>query len=252
MFATIALMNAKSMTTKLYLVLFSRIGLVLGIQLIIALFFYLFGVKNSWRMAADWWVAGLTLANILGLVIVTYSLKNESLNLRSLWELSKIKTEKAKDIQWFFLAAIVSMPLAMLPNLLIGTALWGSSQIGADMMFRALPLWGAIAILLIFPITQGLAELTLYFGYVMPRLERYLKNSIWPLVICSSVLALQHVFMPLLFDWKFIAWRALMFLPFAFWVGFVIQRRPRTLPYMMVLHAFIDVSIPIMILVASV
>jgi hypothetical protein len=38
-------------------------------------------------------------------------------------------------------------------------------------------------------------------------------------------------------------WRFLIFLPFALWVGLIVRWRPRLLPYMMVIHALMDVSL---------
>lgn len=43
-----------------------------------------------------------------------------------------------------------------------------------------------------------------------------------------------------------------MFLPFALWLGWVIDRRPTVLPYLAVPHGLIDLSLPILVLTASV
>ena len=67
--------------------------------------------------------------------------------------------------------------------------------------------------------------------------------------LCSPLL--MTFLLPLLFDWRFVAWRALMFLPFALWMGFVIHRRPTTLPYLVIGHALLDLSLPILVLIAS-
>ena len=48
--------------------------------------------------------------------------------------------------------------------------------------------------------------------------------------VTAFVLSTQHVFLPTLFDWRFIAWRGLMILPFALWFGFALDRRPRPCP----------------------
>jgi hypothetical protein len=59
------------------------------------------------------------------------------------------------------------------------------------------------------------------------------------------------VFLPLLFDWRFVVWRGLMFLPFAFWIGFAIFRRRSTLPFLAVAHGLLDASLPLLVLSAS-
>jgi membrane protease YdiL (CAAX protease family) len=42
-------------------------------------------------------------------------------------------------------------------------------------------------------------------------------------------------------------WRFGMFLPFAVFLGYVIDRRPSLLPYMMVVHGLLDLQLPIML-----
>lgn len=53
------------------------------------------------------------------------------------------------------------------------------------------------------------------------------------------------MFLPLLPDARFIAWRLLMFVPFALWIGFVADRRPTALPYLMLGHALLDSTPPL-------
>jgi hypothetical protein len=234
---------------RVLIALFARPVLAVAFQSIFALVFLLSGSQEPWRRGADWWVLGITLVNITCLILLSRFMKVEHLQLRSLWRWDK--TERQADLKWLALSLVVSGPLVFMPNFVIGNMLWGSAQVGADLSFRALPVWTAVGLLIVFPVTQALAELTTYFGYVMPRLEKIMQNRMVPFIITSIVLALQHVFLPLLIDWKFVIWRALMFIPFAFWVGFLIKKRPTLLPYMMIVHGFIDASLPVMILVAS-
>ena len=42
-----------------------------------------------------------------------------------------------------------------------------------------------------------------------------------------------------------------MFLPLALWFGWVIQKRPTSLPYMAAAHGLLDISLPIFVLTAS-
>jgi hypothetical protein len=57
--------------------------------------------------------------------------------------------------------------------------------------------------------------------------------------------------MPLIFDGRFILWRALMFLPFALAVGLALNWRPRLMPYLMAGHALIDLSTVIILIQLS-
>ena len=55
----------------------------------------------------------------------------------------------------------------------------------------------------------------------------------------------------LLFDLRFILWRGLMFIPFAFFAGIVLHWRPRLLPYMAMVHVLMDLSFAMMLLSAA-
>jgi hypothetical protein len=59
---------------------------------------------------------------------------------------------------------------------------------------------------------------------------------------------LQHLTAPLLFDARYLLWRALMFLPFAVWVGLVLRWRPRLLPYLAAVHVLMDFATALMLL----
>lgn len=61
--------------------------------------------------------------------------------------------------------------------------------------------------------------------------------------LVGVVLSLLYLFFSLRLDWRYDLWLAVKFLPFALWTGFVVDRRPTALPYMMVLHALIDVTL---------
>lgn len=235
--------------SRLLTALFARPVLAVLFQSIFALIYLVTGSDAAWRKGADWWILGLTLVNISSLLLVSVSLKKENLRLRDLWRFDR--NSMRGDVLWLILALILSGPLGVIPNLLAGSLLWGDAQVGAEMSFRAIPVWGAVLILVVFPITQALAELAVYFGYVMPRLKQRVGSGSAALAISAIVLALQHVFLPLLFDWRFMVWRAVMFMPFAFWIGYLIKRRKTLLPYLMIVHGLIDASLPIMVLIAS-
>ena len=218
-------------------------------QSTLALLFLIAGAADPWRAAADWWLAWFGLVSVVNLVVLRALLHAERRRLRDLYR--PAAAGRGADLAWVAVAMLVSGPIALLPNLLIGQALWGSPEPGGDLSFRALPVIAAALLVVTFPIVHAMAELPTYFGYVMPRLGLILGSPGRALLVAALVLSTQHVVLPLLFDWRFVAWRALMFLPFALWMGFVIQRRPTTLPYLVVGHALLDLSLPIIVLAAS-
>lgn len=226
-----------------------RPALALGFQCLFALAYMLGGSAEPWRAAADWWLGSFALGEFINIWLLLRLSKREGLRYRDL--LGVRKGEGKRDALWVVAALLVSGPLGFLPNVLLGGALWGNAQVGADLMFRPLPVAGAWAILIVFPVVHALTELPTYYGYVMPRLQALSGRTVWPALLCAFVLGAQHVFLPLLINWRFALWRLLMFMPFALWLAYVLNRRPTTLRYLAIGHYFLDFQLPVFILLAS-
>ena len=76
----------------------------------------------------------------------------------------------------------------------------------------------------------------------MPRFEAQGMNKWLAISLPALMLGFQHIAMPFLLDGRFIIWRGLMFLPFAFLVGFTFHWRPRLLPYFVVVHILLNMA----------
>jgi hypothetical protein len=228
--------------------LFARIGLALLFQSLFALGFLIAGDETPWRAAADWWLGSFALAELVNLWLLARLARDEGLRLRDLYSFSR--DTRAGDFKWLALALVGAAPLGFLPNVLLTQALWGDPELPAALTFRPLPIAAAWVLLGVFPIIHALTELPTYFGYVLPRLSAMTRPRM-ALVLTAAVLSFQHLFLPLLFDWKYLVWRALMFLPFALWIGWIIHRRATVLPYLTIAHALLDVTLPIYVLQAS-
>jgi hypothetical protein len=112
------------------------------------------------------------------------------------------------------------------------------------LLFRPLPAWAVWTAIFVFPTTIALAELPLYFGYAMPRLGKGWGAAI----LAAFFLSIQHAALPLIFDWRFIVWRATMFSLFALLLAVALRRRPRLLPYLVVVHGLLDLQTALMFL----
>jgi hypothetical protein len=240
---------ARADPRAVWAVLGLRTFLAVAFQSSLAVIFLMAGSADPWRAAADWWLAWFAAVSAVNLVVIRALLHAEGRRLRDLYRFEAIG--RSTDLKWVAIALGISVPLTVVPNLLVSQALWGSGDFAAALTFRPLPLVGAAVLVVAFPILHALAELPTYFGYVMPRLEAITGWRWRSMLVSALVLSTQHVALPLLFDWRFLAWRALLFLPFAVWIGFVLRRRPTTLPYLVIGHAVLDASLPIIVLVAS-
>lgn len=237
-------------TTQLpWLLLFGRAVLFFGVQALFALGFAAGGTMAPWMASAAWWPLGVILVNLFCLVVMRFAVECEG---SSYWTIFRLEQTHVKsDLIGVAVVLLISIPVSYLPNVLLATALFGDTQVALNELVRPLPLWAAYASVVLFPITQGLVELPLYFLYVMPRLRHQGIAAGVAVALTVLMLSLQHLAIPFLFDSRFIIWRGLMFLPFALLVGLVLQWRPRLLPYLAVIHVCMDMAFAVLLLGAA-
>lgn len=220
-----------------WLMLFSRLTLFAVVQALIALVLMSAGVSDVWGESARWWVFSVILTNVASVALLVWLFRREGKRY-----LDILRFERGmvwKDLGLAIGVLVLAAPIALIPSTALAQRLFGSSEAPVSMMFRPLPNW-AILIGLLFPLTIAFAELPTYFGYSMPRLAQQLGNGWLAWALASFFLSIQHATLPLILDWRFILWRAVMFLPFAFYVGLVLKLRPRLLPYLIAGHFLID------------
>jgi len=221
-----------------WLMVAARAVLFFLFQLLIAIILTISGTSNAFAASSKWWPVSVFLTNLVCALLLDRLYKREGLRF---WDIFRINKATVKsDLVALLLFFPVIGALGFFPNLLLGKWLFGDSLLALEMYIQPLPLWGTLVAVLLFPVTQGLAELPTYFGYVMPRLESQTGQSWLAVCLAGFFLSIQHVFAPLIMDYRFIAWRAMMFLPFAIATGMILRWRPRLLPYLMVGHGLID------------
>ncbi len=229
-----------------WVLLVGRTGLFILAQAVAALGFYLGGMAGAWELAAAWWPFAVTAANLICLAALVALFRAEG---QSYWSVFRIRREDAKA-DWLPLLGllVITGPVGFLPNVWLSNWLFGGLEAAVEWVVRPLPVWAAYAGLVLFPVTQGLVELAVYFLYVMPRLEAQGVGRWTALTLAGLGLGLQHAAVPLLFDGRYLLWRGLMFVPFALLMGVILRWRPRLLPYMAVVHVLMDLSFAAMLL----
>lgn len=229
-----------------WFMLISRIGLFIGIQAIFALGFFLAGSVSAWENSASWWPFVVTITNFICVVLMVQLFNQDG---KSFWNIFRLDKEHIKSDLLVFVGLLILVgPVSYLPNVLLGGYLFGDPLRALDLLLRPLPLWAAYASIFMFPVTQGLAELSTYFGYVMPKLESQGLHRWLAITIPSFMLGIQHIGVPFLFHPSYLVWRGLMFIPFAFLLGIVLHWRPRLLPYLATVHVLMDMSFAVMLL----
>lgn len=239
-------MNTTNPSRWPWLMLVSRISLFIGIQAIFALGFLLAGSSSAWDNSANWWPFVVTSTNIVCIALLVWLFKRED---KRYWDIFRIRKEHIKsDLLALLGITIILGPVAFLPNIWLGSLLFEDPQETLDMLVRPLPLWAAITGMILFPLTQGLAEIPTYFSYTMPRFEEHEMPRWLAVSLPAFFLGIQHCAIPLLFDLRFFSWRILMYIPFAFLVGIVMRWRPRLLPYLAIIHVLMDMAFAAMLL----
>jgi uncharacterized protein len=106
-------------------------------------------------------------------------------------------------------------------------------------LYGALPLPAALYGVLVFPWVWGLTEQMTYNGYLAPRFQVLCRRTSVAVACVAFAWSLQHVFMPLTLDAKFMAFRLLSpVLPSVFAALFYLRLR-RLIPFA-VAHALMD------------
>lgn len=242
-------MNNNSPSPQSWLMLISRLGLFITTQALFALGFLLAGSATAWEAAANWWPFAVTITNLICAFLMIHLFSQEG---KRFWDIFRIQKEFIKkDLLALLGITILMGPIAFLPNIWLGSLLFNDPQQSLDLLVRPLPMWAVVASILLFPITQGLAEIPTYFAYVMPRFKQQGMPAWLAVSLPSLFLGIQHCAVPLLFDLPFFTWRLLMYIPFAFQVGIVLHWRPRLLPYLAFIHILMDLSFAAMLFGAA-
>lgn len=233
-----------------YSMLFLRTGLFLLCQTVVYCIYLFIGASEPWESSANWWSVNVIAVNLICVLILKHLLKKEDKNFSDFFIIDKSKI--IKNTLQTLLLVVISIPIAMIPNMLLAYGLFGSYEAVGAMFFRPLPLWAALISLIFFPLTMPLGELTVYFGYTMPRIEAAAKKKLPAIILPALTLSVQHAALPLIFDIRFILWRMFMFLPFAFLLALIIRRKPNLFPYLLVGHFLIDIMTGVSVLTASI
>ena len=225
--------------------LISRSLLFILFQCLFTWLFMAKGSTSAWEEANRWWTFAVILTNVCSIYLLNKVFAAEGKRFRDILKFSPA-TWKA-DLVWFLVLSTIGMPIAALPREPLAVAIFGDVATSTALMFRPIPMWAILASFLL-PLTIIFSELPTYFGYVMPRLEEQLKNGWVAWILASFFLAAQHMFFPFVLDGGFMLWRLGMFIPFAFFTGLVLKFRPTLLPYFMIVHGLLDVSLVLVFL----
>ncbi|MBR3133085.1 MAG: CPBP family intramembrane metalloprotease [Clostridia bacterium] len=192
---------------------------------------------------SNWWSIVATVINIVTiviLVIITRKMKS------SYWKLINYEKGKTKIKQAVAMSIIVLL-VGTSGMYLAGFICYGVIPYSPPMMIAPIPMILAIINTIILPLTVPFAEDGLYLGCGVNQI----KNKYLAIFVPAFFYAIQHSFIPLLLDGKFIIYRFLSFLPLTIILCWHYHKNKNPLP-IMIGHALIEVASVVMILVTSI
>jgi membrane protease YdiL (CAAX protease family) len=168
--------------------------------------------------------------------------------LALLWQLTRREGIRLFDLIGFErtrLVRDVALGLALIPVSLAfifaGTYAAGWLVYGKPappFLLGHLPLAAALYGVLVWPFIWGLTEQMTYNGYLVPRFQ-VLGSTSLAIAVVAFVWSLQHAFMPLTFDPKFMTFRLLSPIPFSVFQALLYLRLRRLVPFATA-HALMD------------
>lgn len=209
-------------------------------QALVAIGYASTGADAPWARSVAWWPYTATATSVLTLAALILLLRREGLRYRDLLHVEAGTWRR--DAMLAAGLAVLAVVFAIGPNLGLALLLFGDVQAPLGLFLQPLPRWAAAGALVIFPLTVAASELPVYAGYVQPRLEALTGRAVVAIGLAAGGLAIQHAALPLIFEWRFLLWRALMFVPFAVLFIVVLRWRPRLLPYLVVVHLLADLG----------
>lgn len=196
------------------IVMVGRSFFMIAAQALVATVYALRGHPSAWNAAAPWWSVWGTLVDIGCLTLMAKFTRAEGIGLRDL--IGEIRLRRGRD---FFLGIgcfLLMMVVFTASGLLAGKVVFGTLQMipyPGLLSARRLPVWAVIYSFSIWWLIWSPTEEMTYNGYVLPRIQA-LTGSKWIAVLMVGFWwALQHSFLPLIWDWKYVLWRFLWFLP---------------------------------------
>jgi hypothetical protein len=220
------------------LVVATRIGLWLGVQLLVAGLLLVAGQAatggEALNEAAGWWMVYGALVDLGTLGVIFWLLRRDGGSYRSLLG--------PPTTAWQVALGALGVLAASVPAVVFSgeltSARYGQDAIPPMFAVVEVPPLASVVGVLVVPLLAELAEPVAYLGVVLPRLERRLGRAWLAATIVVALWAGEHACYPLLtsgggLDLEFAAYRVGTVLPFlAIWTALYYALGRRLLPIM--------------------
>lgn len=223
----------------------NRLPLLLPIRSIVFVLVFVIGALAAHKHVdeiSNWWSIIAVVVNILNILLLVYAARR---NGKTYWELINYQKGKTRLGQ-VLLVSLMILTIGTAGMYLAGYLCYGILPYAAPMMIAPIPKVLAIINLVLLPVTTAFAENGLYLGCGVNQI----RNKAAAILVPAFFFALQHCFIPTLFDAPYILYRFLSFLPLTIILCWYYYRKRNPLP-IMIGHALIDVATAAQILASS-
>lgn len=224
----------------------SKLKFLLPIRSIMFILIFVIGAwitKNKVSDISNWWSIVASVVNIITIIILVIVAKNMKITYSKLINYEKGKT-KVKQV---IIVSLIVLVFASIGMNIAGLICYGVIPYAAPMMAEPIPVALAIINFIVLPLTVSFAEDGLYLGC---GVNSY-KNKYLAVLVPAFFYALQHSFIPVLFDAKFIIYRFICFLPLTIILCFYYYKKRNPVP-VMIGHALVEMASVILVLVTSI
>ena len=199
--------------------------------------------NQSLDESTKWWPVLCIVFNMITILVLVLVCKYEGSDYRDLIHYQKGQL----NFKNILIIIILMLSIGVGGIYVFGLAIYGYVP---TILIQPIPIWIAIINMILLPVTIVFAELPLYYGYSFNRIKEKTGNKFLAMSYIVFFYALQHSFIPLLFDWKYILFRFLSFLPLLIVLS-IIYNKKRVLAPLMIGHGFLDLATSIQILISS-
>ena len=217
------------------LMLFARAACAVGAQAVVVAVFALRASPTPWHDAEPWLPVYGTLIDAGCLALLWGLTRREGIRLFDL--VGFTRTRLVRDTLLGFAVVPVSLVFILGGIYAVGWLLYGT--LTPPYLFGPLPLPAALYGVLVFPFIWGLTEQLTYNGYLVPRFQVLCRSTSPAIVFVAFAWSLQHAFMPLTSDSKYMAFRLLSFAPYPVFLTLLYLRLRRLIPLALA-HALLD------------
>jgi membrane protease YdiL (CAAX protease family) len=199
---------------------------------------------NPWVNSSKWWTVFGTITDIGCLTLILIFLKKEN---QRFWPIINFNYKNIlRDIVVGIIFFLIIFPVTgILVSIFLTNVIYDG--VSFDVLYpdqiagRILPTWAYYYSLLIWwPIWSFTEEVT-YQGYSLPRLLIHFKNPFKVILLIGFFWSFQHCFFPLIFDWRYLLFRLIVFFPLVVGLIFAYLKTGRLVP-IIIAHYFMDFS----------